>query len=94
MDNRYKRVAALRTSQQFLDYLKENEIDLPFDGEVLAAPAGSLAQPLEIDGFKIGNRLAVLPMEGWEGTPEGHPTEQTYRRWQLIFWPGAPCSAN
>lgn len=89
MDNRYKRVAALRTSRQMLDYMKENEIRLPFDVEVLAAPQGSLAQALEIDGFKVGNRLAVLPMEGWDGTPDGHPSEQTYRRWQRFGFSGA-----
>ncbi len=89
MDNRYKRVAALRTAQQLLDYMKENEIRLPFDAEVQAAPQGSLAQALEIDGFKVGNRLAVLPMEGWDGTPDGRPSEQTYRRWQRFGLSGA-----
>src|SRR5690606_19585150 len=29
-----------------------------------------------------GNRWCVHPMEGWDGTPEGLPTENTLRRWQ------------
>jgi 2,4-dienoyl-CoA reductase-like NADH-dependent reductase (Old Yellow Enzyme family) len=34
------------------------------------------------NAFKIGNRIAVQPMEGWDATPEGAPSENTFRRWQ------------
>ena len=30
----------------------------------------------------IGNRIAVQPMEGWDGLADGNPSEHTLRRWQ------------
>ena len=37
-----------------------------------ARPAGApFAKPLEADGLRVGNRFCVLPMEGWDGTPDG-----------------------
>jgi 2,4-dienoyl-CoA reductase-like NADH-dependent reductase (Old Yellow Enzyme family) len=41
-----------------------------------------LRWPLERGPFKIGNRIAVQPMEGWDATPDGAPSENTVRRWQ------------
>src|SRR5262249_26895368 len=51
--------------------------------EVLEPPATSpFGKPLEADGLRVGNRFCVLPMEGWDGTPAGEPTELTERRWR------------
>jgi 2,4-dienoyl-CoA reductase-like NADH-dependent reductase (Old Yellow Enzyme family) len=44
--------------------------------------SGPMGQQLEIGGRTVGNRYAVHPMEGWDGTPEGLPTEFTLRRWR------------
>jgi len=30
----------------------------------------------------VGNRVAIQPMEGWDGTADGNPSELTVRRWQ------------
>ena len=35
------------------------------------------------------NRFAILPMEGWDGTPDGRPTDLVRRRWQRIGASGA-----
>src|SRR6202011_4793282 len=35
------------------------------------------------------NRLAVHPMEGWDGTADGNPSENTIRRWQRFGRSGA-----
>src|SRR5207245_10207552 len=32
--------------------------------------------------IKIGNRIAVHPMEGWDGTADGNPSEHTIHRWK------------
>ena len=58
---------------------------IPVDAEV--DPAGVLAQPVEIRDASAGalpspNRFAVLPMEGWDGTTDGRPTDLVRRRWQ------------
>lgn len=38
---------------------------------------------------RVGNRWAVLPMEGWDGTPDGRPTELVRRRWRRFGRSGA-----
>ena len=49
-----------------------------------------LAQPYRLaDGFLIGNRFCAQPMEGWDGTPRGKPTELTLRRWRNVGRSGA-----
>ena len=47
-----------------------------------AAEGSPLAQPLDVGGFIVGNRWCVHPMEGWDGTIGGEPTEHTIRRWK------------
>ena len=42
---------------------------------------GALTLPLVRAGFSLPNRLALHPMEGWDGTPDGAPTDATLRRW-------------
>jgi len=70
----YPRVARLKTHDEFTQRLTELKVELPCD---TSAPAvgGSLSQPAEVDGLKIGNRFCILPMEGWDGTDDGKPTE-------------------
>lgn len=83
MSPKFHRVAFFKTAGQFQEHLSAIGLaDLPFDSPVLAAPESPLAQPLEVDGFTIGNRFCALPMEGWDGTPDGRPSELTLRRWQ------------
>ncbi|MGI9474801.1 MAG: NADH:flavin oxidoreductase, partial [Rubripirellula sp.] len=41
------------------------------------------------DGCTIGNRFCILPMEGWDGTRAGKPTELTRRRWRNFGLSGA-----
>ncbi|MFM7867967.1 MAG: NADH:flavin oxidoreductase, partial [Planctomycetaceae bacterium] len=38
---------------------------------------------------RIGNRWCILPMEGWDGTTDGRPTELTERRWRNFGLSGA-----
>jgi 2,4-dienoyl-CoA reductase-like NADH-dependent reductase (Old Yellow Enzyme family) len=46
-------------------------------------------QPLSRGGIKIGNRIAVHPMEGWDGTADGIPSEHTIQRWKKFGRSGA-----
>ncbi|WP_166820299.1 oxidoreductase [Thalassoroseus pseudoceratinae] len=48
-----------------------------------------LFQPLEIGHRTVGNRLAIQPMEGCDGTPDGFPDELTFRRYQRFGAGGA-----
>jgi 2,4-dienoyl-CoA reductase-like NADH-dependent reductase (Old Yellow Enzyme family) len=85
----YPRVASLTTAQAFASHLASEGIGLGFDAELLAPAASPLARPLEVDGVRIGNRFCVLPMEGWDGTRDGAPSELTLRRWRNFGSGGA-----
>ncbi len=51
--------------------------------------SGPLAQPLISRAGHIGNRFCILPMEGWDGTSDGKPTDLTRRRWKHFGLSGA-----
>jgi len=90
MANPYPRIVRFKTAESFLEYLGSLKIDLPFDPEVARAPEGSLAQPYTFhDGRSIGNRFCIQPMEGWDGTRDGKPTDLTFRRWRNFGLSGA-----
>lgn len=85
----YPRVASLKTADAFRRHLQSCGAALAFD-ETLAAPAESpLARPFELNGVRVGNRFCVLPMEGWDGTTSGEPTDLTTRRWERFGISGA-----
>ena len=48
-----------------------------------------LRAPLELAGRTVGNRLAILPMEGCDGEPDGSPGELTFRRYRRFGAGGA-----
>ncbi len=78
-----QRLGGLKTVDEFRAYMAELGVSLPCDDEPLSAAQDSpLAQPIDIGGFTVGNRWCVHPMEGWDGTPDGRPSEYTLRRWE------------
>ena len=59
------------------------QLDPAFDAvSELEGGTGPLGQPLRLGDRTIGNRWAIHPMEGWDGTAAGLPTEATLRRWR------------
>jgi len=84
-----RRVAALKSAQDFQDYIAALGITLPFDEKVEHGPASPLAQIHQSARYTLGNRFAVLPMEGWDGTTEGRPNELVERRWTRFGQSGA-----
>lgn len=86
----YTRIARLKTPDQLREYVASLGIDLPFDTELQTGFKAPLAQPYTFqDGFVVGNRFATQPMEGWDGTLDGKPTEYTLRRWRNFGRSGA-----
>lgn len=85
----YRRVAQLRSADDFRQHLASIGVELPFDETVSSGPDSPLAQPCTVHGRTIGNRFAVLPMEGWDGSPDGHITELVRRRWTHFGESGA-----
>jgi len=84
-----KRVAQLRTADQFLAHCQSVGAAIPLDPDVLHGADAPLAAPYPYRLKPIGNRFAILPMEGWDGTADGHPSELTRRRWQHFGQSGA-----
>jgi len=85
----YTRIAQLRTSAQFGEHIQSLGIQFDFDPLLLPAAASPLAQPYTLPTFKISNRFCILPMEGWDATADGKPTELVTRRWQRFGQSGA-----
>ncbi|MFN7926509.1 MAG: NADH:flavin oxidoreductase [Blastocatellia bacterium] len=85
----FRRIASLKTADDFAAYLAKLNLDLGFDRELQAGATSPLGQAYDLDGFTIGNRFSILPMEGWDGTPDGHPSELTIRRWKHFGESGA-----
>ncbi|MCO5188323.1 MAG: NADH:flavin oxidoreductase [Anaerolineae bacterium] len=85
----FRRVAQLRTAEQFRQHLDDIGIELGFDEVVTSGAQAPLAQPYSIYGKTLTNRFAVLPMEGWDGTDDGFPSDLTLRRWQRFGRSGA-----
>jgi NADPH2 dehydrogenase len=85
----YKRVAQLKTAEDLTSYLGEIGVDIPFDAE-LATTDSPYSQTYSLNsGRTIGNRFCILPMEGWDGTTDGRPSEHTKRRWHHFAISGA-----
>ncbi len=90
IDSKYPPITRYKTADDLQAYAEKLGISLPFDSLVQPAPEGALAQPYFLpDGRKIGNRFCIQPMEGWDGTTDGKPTEFTFRRWRNFGLSGA-----
>jgi NADPH2 dehydrogenase len=84
----YPRVASFKTADAFRQHLRACGASLELD-DTLDSAASPLARPFELDGVRVGNRFCILPMEGWDGTADGHPSDLTRRRWERFGISGA-----
>jgi NADPH2 dehydrogenase len=82
-----QKMSRLGTFEKFAARQKELGINLPIDKELEVE--GPLATSIQIAGHRVGNRFAVLPMEGWDATPDGRPTALVHRRWTRFGESGA-----
>ncbi len=85
----YPRISSLKTAADFQNRLSELGIKLSFDEDIQHGSSAPLAQPLRRSRGVIGNRFSILPMEGWDGTDDGKPTDLTLRRWANFGKSGA-----
>jgi NADPH2 dehydrogenase len=83
----YPPVGGIRTVADFKQHLASLGLSIPCDEAV--EPDGLLTRPIELDGKTIGNRFCIHPMEGWDGTTDGRPSEATVRRWKHFGLSGA-----
>jgi NADPH2 dehydrogenase len=86
------RIPSLKSVQDFRNHVAGLEINLPCDDAIITGAGSPLAQPVvqpTINGKQIGNRYAVQPMEGWDGTTTGGITEDVIHRWRRFGQSGA-----
>jgi NADPH2 dehydrogenase len=86
----FPRIARFRSVADLRGHLATLSAPIPLDDEPLSAAAGSpLARPLPLGGRTAGNRWVIHPMEGWDASPDGRPTEILLRRWRHFGTSGA-----
>ncbi|HWB18322.1 MAG TPA: hypothetical protein VG538_18100 [Vicinamibacterales bacterium] len=85
----FPRMASFKTAGALRAHLDAHGIPLAFDDELAPPESSPLAQRVEAAGLRVGNRFCVLPMEGWDGTPDGRPSDLTVRRWRHFGESGA-----
>jgi 2,4-dienoyl-CoA reductase-like NADH-dependent reductase (Old Yellow Enzyme family) len=94
VSERFPRVASLRTPAALRGRLAALGVDLPCDDSLATGPGSPLGRALELGPGPRGplaaaNRFVIQPMEGWDGTRDGLPTELTERRWRRFGASGA-----
>lgn len=87
---KFTRIAQLKSAEDFKNHLSTLETNLPFKENLSPAGQSAMGQSFELkSGQTIGNRFCILPMEGWDATTDGLPTELTKRRWHNFAISGA-----
>ena len=85
----FPRISSFKTVDDFRTRLQDLQLNLPVADEVAVGDGALLAGSLVSRAGLIGNRFCILPMEGWDGTADGHPSELTRRRWKNFGLSGA-----
>src|SRR5687767_2347679 len=85
----FTRVGSLKDVGSFIAAIERLGINMPCDRELLAGAASPVARPITVGDVTLGNRIAIHPMEGWDGTSDGKPSEATVRRWRRFGASGA-----
>ena len=71
-----------------LEQFKEKILELGIDMDV-SGNWDALGKKVNINGFMAPNSMAVLPMEGCDGLPDGSPSDLTCRRYKRFSEGGA-----
>jgi 2,4-dienoyl-CoA reductase-like NADH-dependent reductase (Old Yellow Enzyme family) len=83
------RLGTIKEVARFQEYLRALGLSIPCDDEIQHGNASPLLATLQRGDLRLGNRIAINPMEGWDGTLDGRPSEHTLRRWRRFGQSGA-----
>ncbi|MGZ4971521.1 MAG: oxidoreductase [Limisphaerales bacterium] len=86
------RIPTLKTVENFKKLLHQLQVQMPCDETIAPRTESPLAQPVTnvtVNSKRIGNRICVHPMEGWDGTRTGGITDDVVRRWKRFGESGA-----
>lgn len=79
--SRFVHLGSLRSVEAFALHVRERGLTIPCDRELSQGAESPLGQPIRWKQFQVENRFVIQPMEGWDGTLDGHPSDLTFRRW-------------
>lgn len=87
-----KQIKNIATLDELRALLADVGVELPIAQEI--DPDAGLGRSIEIGGghapaLAAPNRLAILPMEGWDAGSDGMPTDLVRRRWSRFGGSGA-----
>jgi len=95
------RLGSVKDVNRFQEHLRSLKLMIPCDDKLLGGADSPLRLPIELGEIRIGNRIAIQPMEGWDGTADGNPSEHTIRRWKRfghsggkLIWGGEAVSVS
>src|SRR5438046_3131233 len=83
------RLGTVKEVERFQAHVQSLGLTIPCDSELIPGKDSPLRAPLKRGGITIGNRIAVQPMEGRDGTADGNPSEHTFERWRKFGRSGA-----
>lgn len=78
------RFSQMKDAQDFARVMKADGLDFPVTGDLSV-----LTQPFELHGKTVPNRMGIHPLEGFDGTPEGAPSDLIFRRYRRYAEGGA-----
>lgn len=82
----YRKLTEFKQVEELEKYILEQNISLGLAKENFATAA---KKEYKSNNYTIGNRFAVLPMEGWDCEKDGSPSALTRRRWLRFATSGA-----
>lgn len=85
----FPKLASLKTVDDFRRRLAELNLDLPVAEPGCGTALGRPLLPGPGHPRQLGNRFAILPMEGWDAASDGRPSDLVRRRWQRFGESGA-----
>ena len=86
------RIPSFKGVEDFRKHCAALGIELPCEDAIVTGADSPLLRPIEnviVNGKRIGNRFAIHPMEGWDGTTTGGISEEMLRRWTRFGESGA-----
>jgi NADPH2 dehydrogenase len=83
------RLGTVKEVARFQAHLSSLGVQIPCDSQLLTGQSSPLRLPLSRGELRIGNRIVVQPMEGWDGGADGNPSEHTKERWRKFGASGA-----
>ena len=83
------RLGTVKQVERFQAHVASMGIHIPCDAKLMTGKTSPLRSALKRGSVTVGNRIAVQPMEGWDGGADGNPTVHTKERWRKFGRSGA-----